>query len=298
MKKEKTNFEHSIYKLSIEKLAEQIERNNRLLFNQIIDLNHSIDKIHIRLMEGDRGIITEQSNLNVKGYIKELQNDIQELKQKLVKNNIPTTNTNAIIIRELYHFMATPLATIEVNCNILQKHLKQMDIESFDKNILMIYTAVNICKGVMSTYRELELLTPTSDSGNLQDLIKHSFELYTQNKSKELTLNLQVSESHSDLTNFYLMSTLLPLIENSVTASKNNDYVEIFENNGKIVISNSFVVKPELNSFSNQGYSSKPNHQGTGLYIVRHLLSARKLGELTYYIKDDRIYFEIPIKTE
>lgn len=294
----KPNFERSIYNLSIEKIAEQIEHNNRLIFNQIMDLNHSIDKIHIRLMEGNRGIIKEQSNLNVKEYIKELQNDIQELKHKLVKNNVPPTNTNAIIIRELYHFMATPLATIEVNCNIVQKHLRQMDIESFDKNILMINTAVNICKGVMSTYRELELLTPTSDNGNLHDLIKYSFELYTQDKAKELTLNLQVSENHSDLTNFYLMSTLLPLIENAVTASKNNDYVEIFENSGTITISNSFVVKPDLKLFDNQGYSSKPDHHGTGLYIVRHLLSARKLGNLSYYIKNDRIYFEIPIKTE
>ena len=44
------------------------------------------------------------------------------------------------------------------------------------------------------------------------------------------------------------------------------------------------------------GYSSKPEHYGLGLYTVRHLLSTRKLGKLKCYKQNNRVYFEIPIK--
>ncbi|EXY74930.1 hypothetical protein M124_1248 [Bacteroides fragilis str. 3988T(B)14] len=43
------------------------------------------------------------------------------------------------------------------------------------------------------------------------------------------------------------------------------------------------------------GYSSKENHTGTGLLIVRHLLQLRKSGELNFEISDNKITFEIKL---
>ena len=92
------------------------------------------------------------------------------------------------------------------------------------------------------------------------------------------------------------MSTLLPLLENAVVASKEKTTIQIEETGNTILISNSYSGNIEIENLKKNGFSTKEGHVGTGLFIVRHLLSARKLGELQCYKKDSRIIFEIPIK--
>ena len=92
------------------------------------------------------------------------------------------------------------------------------------------------------------------------------------------------------------MSLILPILSNAVTASHEKSTVELIESKGVIRISNTYVDEIDIDCLETDGFSSKPDHYGLGLYTVRHLLSTRKLGKLKCYKQGNRIYFEIPIK--
>ena len=116
------------------------------------------------------------------------------------------------------------------------------------------------------------------------------------NSGKILKLKLQVNDSHQNISNYFIMSMILPIISNAVVAAKPNSTIEVIESDGLIRISNTFVGEVKVSNFEIEGYSSKGNgHRGMGLFTVRHLLARRKLGNMNYYLKDNRIYFEVPI---
>ena len=111
-----------------------------------------------------------------------------------------------------------------------------------------------------------------------------------------LKLVLKVNDTHQNIRNYYIISLILPILSNAVTAAKPNTSIEVTENKGKIKITNTYEGAIDLTNFEKEGYSSKINHRGMGLYTVRHLLSRRELGELNYYLDGKRIVFEIPIQ--
>lgn len=69
-----------------------------------------------------------------------------------------STHSNIMLIREITHFIATPLASIEGNVELLGKTLSQ---KKADKNLVnyidRIKTSLTICKGILETYREIYL---------------------------------------------------------------------------------------------------------------------------------------------
>lgn len=88
----------------------------------------------------------------------------------------------------------------------------------------------------------------------------------------------------------------MPLLSNAVTASKDSSTIELLESNGIIRISNTYQSDVDISLFETDGYSSKPDHYGLGLYTVRHLLASRRLGQMKCLKENNRIIIEIPIK--
>ena len=95
-----------------------------------------------------------------------------------------------------------------------------------------------------------------------------------------------------------MMSLIMPLLSNAVTASRESSTIELIESNGIIRISNTGQSDVDITLFETDGYSSKPNHYGLGLYTVRHLLASRKMGKMKCRKENNRIIFEIPIKQQ
>ena len=108
-------------------------------------------------------------------------------------------------------------------------------------------------------------------------------------------MNLKINNQYEGISNYYILSTILPVLSNAVTAARENSTIEIQEIGGIVKISNTYEGDVDVRLFDQDGYSSKENHRGMGLFTVRHFLARRKLGNLIYYKKDNRIYFEIPI---
>lgn len=208
-----------------------------------------------------------------------------------------STHSNIMLIREITHFIATPLASIEGNVELLGKTLSQ---KKADKNLVnyidRIKTSLTICKGILETYREIYLCSKSDDKFGLRELIEETFELYREREHKKLVLNTNIQSSYPSYSNYFMMSLLLPILSNAVTASSENTTVELIESKGVVKISNTYVDDVDIDKMEVDGYSSKPEHYGLGLYTVRHLLSTRKLGKLKCYKQNNRVYFEIPIK--
>lgn len=153
-----------------------------------------------------------------------------------------------------------------------------------------------MCKGILATYREIYLSSKGDDTCGLKELVNASFDAYMERDRKKLKLRTNIKDSYVSCSNYYLMSLLMPLLSNAVTASKDSSTIELLESNGIIRISNTYQSDVDISLFETDGYSSKPDHYGLGLYTVRHLLASRRLGQMKCLKENNRIIIEIPIK--
>lgn len=207
------------------------------------------------------------------------------------------TVDESMLIRELSHFMATPLATIDASFKTLTAYApKGKDKAKWDELNDRVLSSIAMCNGIIATYRSIFADESYDDSKKLSALIQSSFDVYKKEEKKELKLLLRVNDTHQDIRNYFIISLILPILSNAVTAAKPNTSIEVTENKGMIKITNTYEGTIDLANFEKEGYSSKINHRGMGLYTVRHLLSRRQLGALNYYLDGKRIVFEIPIQ--
>lgn len=282
---------------SMDNILRAYEAQNATLKAQVRNLNDAINTLQMQ------GLITKYQGTDsrqdpkIANVLSQLKEDMTILKNHVHQYSVKEINVDQeTMVRELSHFLATPLATIEASCKALQDipykgkdQTKVIDI--FDR----ILASVKMCNGIIGTYKEIFVGGQMEDSQNLSDLIRSSFDLYQKRDGKQLRLNIKMGNHYAGFSNYYLLSILLPLLSNAVTASKDKSTVEVSESGGVFRISNTYKENVDLANFEIDGYSSKPDHRGMGLYTVRHFLARRKLGVLRYAKKDNRIIFEVSI---
>ncbi len=293
------SFGNVLMRKSIEELTERLTEQNDKLDSHLDYLLHEIERVRIQ------GGVGTDKKLDGK-YNRTMLESLQLLTSKMdafietecLKGTLSNSSrSNIMLVRELTHFIATPLASIEANSDLLKTYF---DSKKTDKNLYnyleRINTGVTICKGILETYREIYLCSKSDDKFGLRELVNESFDLYMEREKKKLVLNTNIQNSYSSYSNYFMMSLILPILSNAVTASSDGSTVELIESNGIMRVSNTYVGEIDVDCMEKDGYSSKPDHYGLGLYTVRHLLSTRKLGKLRCYKQNKRIYFEIPIK--
>lgn len=216
---ENPNFEHTLYKLSLENLSEKISSNNASLNYQFGKISKSIEDLRniyidqIASLQNDS--YNDKSGNTSSTFIDKIEKDIRDIKSTILQAQNSSLNeiNNQTIIRELYHFLATPLASIETNCILINSKIdftgKNKEINDY---LNIINTSVNICKGVLNTYREIELLPSNISNYKLSELISSSFEVYKQKENKNILIDIQLTDSYSDLNHYYLMSTLFAIV--------------------------------------------------------------------------------------
>ena len=278
------SFGNVLMRKSIEELTERLAEQNDKIETHLAYLLNEINSVRIH------NVLSDDKNTTPK-FDRTMYECLQQLSSKV------DALTDVSSIREITHFIATPLASIEGNVELLGKTLSQ---KKADKNLVnyidRIKTSLTICKGILETYREIYLCSKSDDKFGLRELIEETFELYREREHKKLVLNTNIQSSYPSYSNYFMMSLLLPILSNAVTASSENTTVELIESKGVVKISNTYVDDVDIDKMEVDGYSSKPEHYGLGLYTVRHLLSTRKLGKLKCYKQNNRVYFEIPIK--
>lgn len=244
---------------SLLKIKENKSKNsdtNELTTNEIHDLNKKIDEIQkVMILLGDRLFDKKEIDFD--------------------------------LIRDLNHFFATPFATIEANTELL-KSTKGINTTYLEK----INNSIQLCKCIIETYRES--LSFSNNQENVIDSLKQTigcaYNTYAERNEKILKpLNTtNIPDRFLSHNNHYLISIILPLLENAIQAAPNNSEIEInFNNNDRTIrISNMCDALPTLINLQTQGYSSKENHRGNGLMIVKSLLSLKNRGTLTSEIDE------------
>lgn len=277
--------------LKYDKLNDQFDR-------QINKLSSVIDQLSINMLlakypSNEANKIADKKST---ALMSKVSDDLHFIKSHLYQYKVMDINDDQeVLVRELSHFIATPLATIDASIKNLLATVKTKNEDKLNENAMRITSAVSICTGILSTYREIFAQGNAVNGGSLTKMINSSFEIFTSKEGKKLKLQLNVKEKYEGISNYYVLSTVLPILSNAVTASRPDTTVEVREKNGIIIISNTYEGKIDINKFDIEGYSSKEGHRGMGLFTVRHLLARRKLGTLTYFIQNNRIVFEIPI---
>ena len=295
------SFSEVLIRKSIENLSEKFSMQNEYMMSKMEHLFNLLNRINITTMSvGDK-----KNDKLYRPMLDSLQSLSAKVDALLASQNdtkavLASNTSNILLIKEITHFIATPLASIESNCNLLMDTFNSNSKKN-EQNLIWvrrILTAVSMCKGILETYREIYLSTKSDDTCGLKELVKSTFDLYKERDKKKLKLNTNIKDSYMSCSNYYMMSLIMPLLSNAVTASEDSSTIEIIESNGIIRISNTYINDVDIALFEKDGYSSKPNHYGLGLYTVRHLLASRKLGKMKCQKENNRIIFEIPIKQQ
>lgn len=236
--------------LKIKEHKDRISDTNVLATNEIHDLNKKIDEIQrVMILLGDK--LYDKKTIDFD------------------------------IIRDLNHFFATPFATIEANIELL-KSTKGINKTHLEK----INNSIQLCKCIIETYRECLSFSDNHDCiiNSLKQTIESAFNTYAERNNKNLkpldTTN--IPDKFLSYNNHYIISIILPLIENAIQAAPDNTEIEVaFNINDYTICISNFCDKiPKLNDLKTQGYSSKENHRGTGIMIVQSLLSLKNRGVL------------------
>ena len=280
-------------------MKELLNEQNRQMQRSLRTITESIEQVKLQsLLMKYPGGNDNKVDAKIANVLAKMSEDVRIIKSHARQFNVPEiTVDESSLVREMSHFMATPLATIDASFKTLTAYApKGKDKAKWDELSDRVFSSITMCNGIIATYRSIFADESYDDNKKLSALIQSSFNVYKKEEKKDLKLVLKVNDTHQDIRNYYIISLILPILSNAVTAAKPNTSIEVTENKGKIKITNTYEGTIDLTNFEKDGYSSKNNHRGMGLYTVRHLLSRRELGELNYYLDGKRIVFEIPIQ--
>lgn len=296
------SFTDAVIRKSIENLSEKFSVQTDFIMENMDRMLHELNTIRVSEYSSSGKKVSPTLYQSLIDSLQAINSKVDKLIETQKNRQVPSASSasNLMLIKEITHFIATPLANIETNCTLLASLLegskKDQQIHLY---IERIGSAVTLCKGILATYREIYLCSKSDESCTLKEFVQDSFQIYREREKKNIQLQTNIKESYAPSSNYFLISLVMPLLSNAVTASKNNTTIELLETNGVIKISNTYEGNIDIAMFDIEGYSSKKDHKGLGLYTVRHLLASRKLGKLKCYKENNRIYFEFPIlKTE
>lgn len=257
---------------------------------QIKKISESIEEIKNRKKQPD--------NKKPEGsQLSDVISEIHELKNEL-ESNRAGANDNKRVIRELYHFFETPFTNIDANCKNLRNVLKKSDYKQISISIQSIESSIELCRGYITFYREVESITSQEEAvDNLDEAVKKAFSMFNSSLDKNLKIKTRLSSSYQNYSNFELITILSPLIQNAVAAAPNKSEILVIEQDDCIIVSNEYDGIIDIDNLKKDGYSSKPDHEGLGLKIVRNLIAAKKMQPLKIETNsNNRISFIIKLK--
>lgn len=154
------SFGNVLMRKSIEELTERLAEQNDKIETHLAYLLNEINRVRIHNVLSDDKNTTPKFDRTMYECLQQLSSKVDALtdvsSMRVSANN--STHSNIMLIREITHFIATPLASIEGNVELLGKTLSQ---KKADKNLVnyidRIKTSLTICKGILETYREIYL---------------------------------------------------------------------------------------------------------------------------------------------
>jgi K+-sensing histidine kinase KdpD len=236
--------------------------------------------------------------------INSINENIVELKKILNSQNFETDkkqNTISIdnssfqqqFIKELFHCLMTPISQVDASLSIIKAKIPQSD-EILERSIKSIKAGIELTKSVLFAYRQVAFYTyhnTSEDALTIRDGIFSAELLYKgHNKKNIIFTDKNVPESIQGFSNYFILATLLPLLENAIYATNSEQQIEIeyisTEQDHIFKIYNPINSPISINDLYKDGFSSKKDngklHKGTGLSIVRNLIANIENSKLSF----------------
>ncbi len=198
------------------------------------------------------------------------------------------------------HALLTPLSRIDTIAKILNSNHESKEITSLLPDLK---SALQICYTYLSAFRA----TSFKPSGFIafSTAIQNAANVYVRESSKVIELSISSPDQLASGNEYRLLAAALPLIENAVDASVDNDKIDIIvkeeSDSVELTISNCVRSDFDISQLFMDGYSTKNDdmllgaHTGLGLGISRNLVGAIPGGNVTCAIIDGCIVFTISI---
>lgn len=198
------------------------------------------------------------------------------------------------LVRELSHSLGSPLALIEAVASVV---IDQRDGDA--DSLQSVLDAVAICKAFVYAFRRLGDVADAAagwSPASWRDAMVASAAVYGRRSNSSVGLATNLPDALDGYSNSYLTALVLPLLENAIEAGVPGSSVDIaLESAGDwnlIRVAGTPRLMPPLDRMYERGFSTKENHEGIGLDVVRRLLSAygRELrhevdgGQLTFVL--------------
>ncbi len=215
-----------------------------------------------------------------------------------------------LIVREISHSLNTPLQQIEVALRRVKPLVDVNNVESTIRTFSSARQSVDICRAVITAYRDIAGITTTTAATAVKDLastINAVLEIYIDRKDVNRALMPIEVRSPAKIRgygNHFLVAIALPLLQNAVEASIEGHTIscQILDRPSvlSIRVTNFVTQQPDLKDLQTYGFSTKGDgHEGLGLASVRTLIS-RAGGKLSLEY-DDHVFtarVELPIRGE
>jgi signal transduction histidine kinase len=250
-----------------------------------------------------------QDNARIDAKINDLLNKVNEITHIHAVTNkkdesivtIPNENFEHSIaaenlMRDISHSLNTPLSKIEISASLL--HNNKEDIE---KTIKSIIDSIQLCKTIISAYREIIISHPakTWNPSSISETINAAAKSYSEIKNKKFNLINNLPDSIDGYSNNYISALILPVLENAIESNKNGSSIAIgFDKKHDqyiLLIDNEPETPPGGNEIYNQGFTTKSRHEGTGLSSVKHLLNAYQGSSISHSSKSHHTTFTITL---
>lgn len=261
-------------------------------------IESTTEDIQMRLVTKIENVFNEK--------IKNIAKDLQL--QFTTSDKLPNQekDRSSTLVRELSHTLHTPLSQIEAaTLSLISQSSNGKTINSgLSKSLDSIQTSLNICKSVLAAYRELVLMVRSSTTWSptsLAQALTSAANLYINNVKKKLTFKVNMPDEIHGYSNNYVVAILLPIIENAVEAGRNGSEISILgkDNNDNYLIEVTNVTDSPIKSTDiyKDGFSTKPGHLGSGLTIVKHLLTAYSGSSISHKMDNSIVtfYVKLPI---
>ena len=200
------------------------------------------------------------------------------------------------MIGNIKHSLTTPLSQIQTNCELLKSNNKDADTREV---IERIDNASKVCLSIIHSYVEASYNISLPAFMELDKSIQSYF--YMLLGENQSNIKLEFNNFPSQFEGFssnYIFAMIVPLLQNAVTASPQDETIVIgCENTSKIykisVVNTCKQLPPTEKDLQTQGYSSKKNHRGVGLSTVRNLLDLAKSGIMNFDISGNTVTVSI-----
>ncbi|WBQ05308.1 sensor histidine kinase [Kribbella sp. CA-293567] len=211
--------------------------------------------------------------------------------------------TAAELMREVSHALNTPLAQIELTLEEIYP-----DVKSADRALLRdAEQSIAIARAVVHSYRVLTeyVNIDEEDPGELSNLVRSVFKAArAQSNRAAVALTVSIPERVEGYGNYFVISLLLPLLQNAAEAAPDGSVVRVSFGRGT-----TRILLEVRNDCSDPGGSrdaaamlrsnkSGAGHMGIGLKSVSTLLSRTRGAEFATKVVGDEFIARIELPAQ